>query len=320
MRAVWPVLLAACAPETAPSATAPTSITDNAGYLAACEEALGPWPVMSCKDAVEVPITVTDADGTRVVRSLADLEGGIRCDRASIGGCAPGTRIGATVNERGATFAFGCRNYDDDLAFDQINVIATLPGDGATCFFDTHAGEQRFLGTTVLPRPGSAEDTDRFGDPFWRPFEELQGSPCLQCHDNDAILRNPWVEQTGVLPTGDPDGPYWLVAHEELMEGDALWQPPRMLADPDAAPCLACHRLGERRSCTLALEAVGRVPRGLTTRWYQTTWPEDHWMPTFDLGEVYASEDDWDADYGAAADAIERCCVDDPPPGCFADP
>ncbi|MCA9489915.1 MAG: hypothetical protein KC621_08325 [Myxococcales bacterium] len=42
-------------------------------------------------------------------------------------------------------------------------------------------------------------------------------------------------------------------------------------------------------------------------------------MPTFDLGAVYTSEEDWDAIYGAAADAIERCCVEEPPAGCFAD-
>lgn len=322
------LLLAACA---GPSPTAPgdddddtamsAPIADMAGYLAACEAELGPWPGIDCRDAVEVPITVTDAGGTRTVTSLADLEDG-RCDRSSIGGCAPGTRVDAFTTETGATFAYGCRTYDDDPAYDQVNVVWTMPGDGATCFLSTKHADQRYGDGSDVPRPGSDEDVawDDEGRPFWYTFPDLQGSACLDCHENDPILRNPWIEQVGVLPVGDPLGPFHLVANEELLQGDALWQPSRKLADPDLAPCLECHRLGERRTCTLALEATGRVPRGLTTTFFATTWPYDHWMPEIghdELLALYPTEADWDAEFGAAADALERCCADDAPDSCF---
>lgn len=317
--------IAACAPSTtsppADSSAAPVEVTDLASYLAACEAELGPWPQLDCRDTVEVPITVTNASGTTVVTHTSQLEDGAKCDRSSIGGCAPGTRVGVAVNERGANTFFACRSYNDSPGFDEINVVWTLPETGATCFFGTPPEPDRYGEGHDLPRPGSPEDVAFGAIPFWKTLEDLQGGDCLSCHDNDPVLRNPWIEQTGIVPPGNPLGPYHLVAHDVLQAGvEQNWQPPRMVVHPDAAACLQCHRIGEGRSCRLALEATNRDPRGLTTRWFVETWPINHWMPSHDpdqLVQSYPTEQAWEEAFGLAADTLAACCSDAPPEGCF---
>ncbi|MEZ4319420.1 MAG: hypothetical protein R3F61_18035 [Myxococcota bacterium] len=302
---------------------APVEVVDMATYLQACERELGPLPAFSCADAVEVPITVTDASGTRVVTALDQLEDGFRCDRSSIGGCAPYTRIGATTNARGSNLVFGCRNYGADPAFDQINAIFTSPTTGATCFFSTRHRDEVYGDGANLPRPGSDADLAFSELPFWYTLDDLRQSACVECHDNDAILHNPWVRQVDVLPVGGPLAPYWRVAEGVLADGGSpFWATPsRDLIHPATAPCRQCHRLSERHSCVLAKEATGREPRGLTTEWFRTSYPENRWMSTFDHDELLAAwptEAAWEAAWGEAADAIDACCSADPPAGCFA--
>jgi len=320
-------LLGACtgAPSVeAPGDTGDSSIpvVDMASYLRACEAELGPWPDFDCAQGVEVPITVSTDQGTTVISSLSQLEEGFRCDRSSIGGCAPGTRIGSITNSSGSHFVFGCRNYDEDLAFDQINLIATEPSTGATCFFSTrHRNEAYGIGEAI-PRPGSPEDLGWFGEEsFWYRFDQLQQSPCLECHDNDPILHNPWIRQVDVLPQLSPLGPYVVVAQEALVEGGSpLWSSPRNLVHPATDPCTVCHRITDRRSCDLALEATGREPRPLTSSYFLQTYPYSRWMPVFDDGEresAWSTEAEWEAAWGAASDAVERCCTTDPERDCF---
>jgi hypothetical protein len=222
----------------------------------------------------------------------------------------------------GTNIVFGCRNYGDDPAFDQLNVIMSSPTTGGTCFLSTKHRDEQYGDGLQIPRPGSLEDLSWFPDrPFWYTLDDLKGSACMDCHDNDAILHNPWIRQVDVLPEGDPLGPYWLVAHDVLKSGGLPgWQTPRDLVHPATAPCRACHRLAERRSCELAREATGRRPRGLTTQHFQATYPQNRWMNTFDHDELlsdWPTLADWEADWGVAADAIEACCGDDPPAGCF---
>lgn len=296
-------------------------VTDTASYLAACEAALGPWPAFDCFDGPEIPITVTNATGVHVVETSADLEGG-RCDKPAISGCWTQNRGGTVYNERGTPFVFTCRTYGDDPLFDQMSVIAWDRESGAACFFNTHADGLQFDGN-VVPRPGSMEDLGFFPErPFWYRFETLGIAPCRACHDTDPYVRDPWIEQIGVLPDHIPDAPVEPVAIEELAVFSAEWLPPRRLVHPDAAACMTCHPIGDRLSCLLAQEAVGRAPAYVpVTDHYRNVWPENRWMsnmdPAIQLAE-FPTEADWDAEFGLAADTIVACCGEDPPEACFS--
>ncbi|MCB9677996.1 MAG: hypothetical protein H6737_23050 [Alphaproteobacteria bacterium] len=291
---------------------------DMAGYVAACEAVLGPVPSLSCASAIEVPITVTDASGVHPVASSADLEDGTRCDRPSVGGCGAGTRIGVEQNDAGTSFVYGCRNYDDDPAFDQINVVATNDG-GLTCFFSTRHRANAFADGVALPHPGSGATVPGLpGQPFWYTLEEQLGSPCVECHDNDPLLRNPWVDQAGNVPELDPLRPYRLVGADRLAQG--AWHVPPDIVHPDTAPCRACHRLAAGYSGCFMSEVAGGRGRGLRTAAY-SAWPLSVWMPHRDPGVLvagYPTESDWESAFGGAMDALGDCCSETPDPACFA--
>ena len=294
--------------------------TSYAEYVAACEAVLGPVPELTCQTGTtEVPITVTTADGTvRPVQTSDDLEAG-RCDRPSVGGCGAGTRLGRVDNTLGTQFVYGCRNYDDDPAIDQINVVATHPETGISCYFSTRHRDNAYGAIDVLPHPGSeAEVPGQPGESFWYTLDRLLGSPCVECHDNDALLRNPWVMQVDVVPSPDPLRPYRLVGAEQLAE-DGQWHHPPDIVHPDTASCRTCHRLSAGYSgCFMAQSAGGRV-QGLRTDTY-ATWPQSVWMPHPDpavLAQSYPTEADYEAAFGPALDALQACCGDAPPDGCF---
>ncbi len=296
-----------------------------AGYVAACEAVLGPVPELTCQTGTTVvPVTATTADGTvRTAESSADLLNG-RCDRPSVGGCGAGTRLGRVDNEQGTHFVYGCRNYDDDPAIDQINVVATDPGSGVSCFFSTRHRDNAYGTIDVLPHPGSDATVPGSDEPFWYTYDQLLGSPCNECHDNDALLRNPWVMQVDVVPEPDPLRPYRLVG-ADLLRTEGQWHPPEDIVHADTAPCRACHRLSAGYSgCFMAQSAGGRV-QGLRTDAY-ASWPESVWMPHPEWDDpdallaLYPDQTAYEAAFGPALDALEACCSDDPPSECFLQP
>jgi hypothetical protein len=299
-------------------------VTDLASYYEACVQALGPWPDdLHCGNAIEVPTTVTTASGTVYVDQLDQLEDGFRCDRSSIAGCAPGTRMGKSTNDQGTQWALGCRNVNDDFErFDQINVIASHPETGATCFFETPFAEDRY-GTVAdtPPIPGSTADIGYLGATYWKPFERLSRQHCLQCHDNDPFLHNPWIRQVDAVPERDPFAPYRIVAQDALQARKLEnWSFPREIQHPDTAPCRTCHRLAEGRSCRLALEATGRSPRPQTSTYFVQTYPYNRWMSLFDDDArlaAWPTVEAWEAEWGTAANRLAACCVDVPPAECF---
>ncbi len=317
-------LLLACDKDVQDSAPTlpPVDVVDMASYLARCEQVLGPMPQIDCQSGTEIAVTVTDEQGTRAVTHSSDLEGGARCDKPSVAGCGWGSRLGVVENDQGTSWIFTCRNYDDDPAFDQLNLIATDPESGQTCFLSTKHRDNDFGAGDAPPRPGSPEDLAWFPDrSYWYTLEDLGRASCLVCHDNDAVLRNPWIEQPGLLPIGAPLGPYEIVAQQALLElNPSDWAYPQDIAHPDAAACTQCHRLGAGRSCDLALRASGQN-RGLRTS-AMSSYPQSHWMPHLNASQTlqdYPTEDDWKQVFGLAAETLADCCSEAPSEDCFSD-
>ena len=303
----------------------PIVVVDQASYTAACEQALGEWPVFDCSEAEEIPIVATLGGVTATVDEQSDLDAAGGCDKPlGIGGgnCLPHNRIGTKINSQGTPFTFICRLYHwadaGDVLFDDLGVIAQSPVTGDTCFWAVPIDGTQFDGS-VIPKPGSAEDLAFFDDrPFWYTLDGIASGSCRSCHDNDPYLHTPAVEQMGVVPT-QPLLPYRVVAEEELRDrGGSDWLPSRYLVHEDAAPCVACHRLGERHTCEIAQWAAGRTSAQWSVSAEFRAWPRSHWMDRFDdVLTVFDSEAEWDATYGAAVDTIETCCNSPSTPGCW---
>jgi hypothetical protein len=302
-------------------------VTDMAGYMAACEAALGELPEFVCEEGVEIPITVTDSLGATIdVLSESDLENGANCDRPlAVGGCIPHSRVGTKTNALGSTFTFVCRAYEfrapGNVLYDDLGVIAQNPATGDSCFWAVPIDGHTFDGT-VIPRPGSAEDASFYDDRgFWYTLPEIAGATCMRCHDNDPYIHTPAIEQTGQVPS-QPLADYRVVAADDLNDlgNTSFWSAARTLVKDEADPCLACHRLSERFTCDLAQYAAGRTGSQYGTSQSFRQWPRSHWMDDFDdanLARRFATEADWDLAYGAAVDAITDCCNDPSMPGCW---
>lgn len=287
--------------------TGPIDVVDMASYLAACEAELGPLPPLSCSEGTLIPVTHHGEE----VGLPSELPNG-QCDRPGITGCATGARISVVYNEQGTPWVLACRSYDEDpTLYEQLNLIGWDFETGATCFINTPHHDVSFDGED-LPRPGSPEDVH--GDePFWYTLDRLGNASCVECHSNDPWLRNPWIEQAGVLPAGNPLGPFEPIAHDVLLGYDSLWEMPPSLVHPDAAACTTCHRLTPGRVCTMALDATGRSKHGKTSPEYRQ-YPRSIWMPQY---ENSLPLEEWEAAYSLAADTLELCCGENPPAACW---
>lgn len=310
-------------------------VTDQQEYMRACEAELGEFPPFNCYEGVQIPITVTDSSGTRFVTREQDLEEGQKCDRPSrLSGCVPYSYVGVKTNSRGSLFTFICRLYEfrapigttSDgrplVMFEDLGVIGHNPRSGASCFWAVPIDGKLFDGTQI-PRPGSDEDASFYPERgFWYTLPALAGSGCTTCHDNDPYVQTPWVQQVKVVPSV-PLTSYHSVAADQL---NALaqvtdWSPAQRLKEPDAAPCLSCHRLSNRFTCaSLVEDATGDKLRIMPTTAHFSQYPYSHWMDSFDAAELqkrYPTEADWDAQYAAATRAIQQCCLDKSSTSCW---
>lgn len=214
-------------------------------YVALCaEHGLGVPPVVRCEDGVRVPTTV---NGEEVFESPS------RCDHTSM--LKPSCAVGSTIQRREGRDAEG--NPLPDVVWVQFCRAAAATGSssvqmiayhrvtGATCFFEANEG-----GNSVLPeRLGRDEfnaltaELPAHDDPdFDRAFIPPPGQ-CVQCHQNNPFIRNPWLDGAilpgtaaePVLPTLDAASPYYVV-------GGAQWD--MRTIHIEGNECLGCHRVG----------------------------------------------------------------------------
>jgi len=116
---------------------------------------------------------------------------------------------------------------------------------GATCFFEANEGKDSYLKETIgrdefngltgqMPAPNDPN--------FDRAFIPAPGQ-CVQCHQNNPFIRNPWLDgarlpdqpSVPVLPTVGALSPYYVV-------GGAEWDMRTIHIEGNT--CLSCHRIG----------------------------------------------------------------------------
>ena len=239
--AQWGPADLACSPENNP-ATMPATAREYAALCA--QHGLGVPPTVSCDDAVRVPTTI---DGQEVFESPDS------CDHTSMlkPQCVVGSKI-ARVQGRDAegnalpevVWTYFCRAAAE-TARSSVQMIAYHYTTGATCFFEANEGSDSYLPqalgrdefnglTGQMPGPDDAD--------FDRAFIPAPGQ-CVQCHQNNPFVRNPWLDgarlpedpDKPVLPTVNAQSPYYVV-------GGADWDMRTIHIEGNA--CLSCHRIG----------------------------------------------------------------------------
>lgn len=122
--------------------------------------------------------------------------------------------------------------------FDDIAIIATRHTTGATCFF------QRLVKGTdgrVVPAP-----KDDVNDYWMKPAVMAEtGNACVQCHDNGAFLRTPYVmQQAANVPAYDKKfrnkTAYWFPGNNFVGWNGKVF---RATVDGNSK-CTVCHTMG----------------------------------------------------------------------------
>ena len=233
-------------PSCLPAVNNPSQMPASAReYAALCaEHGLGVPPTVSCDEAVRVPTTV---GGQEVFDSPQS------CDNTSM--LKPTCNVGSKIQRHEGRDAEGnplpdvvwihfCRAAEA-TEFSSVQMIGHHEVTGATCFFEANEGggsilpeilgRDAFNGLTgQLPAPDEAD--------FDRAFVPAPGQ-CVQCHQNNAFIRNPWLDgavmpenpSEPVLPALDAASPYYVV-------GGAGWDMRTIHIEGNA--CLSCHRVG----------------------------------------------------------------------------
>lgn len=334
-----------------PAIAADYTIRDHG---AECESKIGPIPAFSCvADGQEIPIT---RDGLPIANHAAHQ----KCDRPPLlglggpdGQCLPYSRIGTLTGKNAAgtldtniQWAFICRRYTlrtdpNDPKFEDVAIIGHNRATGATCFFQMlkHDPPVHGLDTSRVPPPSEAPEatppgTTKAAD-FWLAPQDTASIRCNSCHDNDAFIHSPYVDQVRRTVDGQnlpfvPPGPnlkttppeksrYFFVGapFQENYPAPWRWPKPTRL-QPLGNACTTCHNIGVHRSCEyFAKVASGQPPADISQ--YGATWPHSHWMPpgTESSG---MTENDWKVDFSASLDQITQCCANPTAPICRLKP
>lgn len=198
-------------------------------YAKRCAEAMAaPIPEFSCFDGTVIPITGS---------------AGGKCDKPSLfnDSCVKYSRLGRIPVSDDVTIMFMCRRYVErgefDRNFEDIAVIAHNQKSGDTCFFQTPAGLPRDGRKVPAPMDGNEE--------YWLNPAQVAQESCGACHDNDAFIRTPYVDQVkghNALPQRTISelrtGPYRFVG-----PNFKKWQAFEVQTNA-VDGCSRCHRMG----------------------------------------------------------------------------
>lgn len=221
-------------------------------YAEMCAPHVGVAPAIDCGDGVNVPIHV---DGVEVFEDPGDRQ----CDHHDFkGGCAPGSRVGRLEGVAAdgqpmphVVWVYFCRSQGpEDLAHGiaSVQMIGYNRQTGATCFFESpdavgRDDQIRYLSVDAdgfldgaLPGPGDPD----FDRAFIAP-----PAPCVECHQSDPFIHNPWIDgarwpadpREPVIPEVGGDAPYFVV-------GGAHWDMRTVHIEGNG--CLDCHRAPTR--------------------------------------------------------------------------
>lgn len=313
-----------------------------------CEREIGPIPAFSCvADGQEIPIT---RDGLPITSHVAHQ----KCDRppllglgGSDGQCLPYSRIGTLPGKNAAgqpspdiQWAFICRRYTlrantNDPKFEDVAVVGHNRATGATCFFQMLRHDAHGLDTSRVPPPSEPPNATPAGAikaaDFWLAPEVTGSIRCNSCHDNDAFIHSPYVDQVRRAENGQsvplvPPGPnlkavppeksrYFFVGapFQDDISASWRWEKP-MRFRPLGNACTTCHNIGTQRTCSYFSSVAGGKPPTDVSQ-YGSTWPHSHWMPpaTETSG---MTESDWTVDFAASVQQITDCCNNPAAPAC----
>jgi len=308
-----------------------------------CEREIGPIPPFSCiADGQIIPIA---RNGQPVTSHVPHQ----KCDSppllglgGSDGQCVPYSRVGTLPgkNAGGATdpdiqWAFICRRYSlradpNDPKFEDVAVVGHNRKTGATCFFQMLHDVDHGLDATRVPPPSEAPEATPPGSTkaadFWLRPEQTASIQCNNCHDNDAFIHTPYIDQVTKVVNGStvplvPPGPnlkasppeksrYRFIGAPFQESVAAPWRWPKpMRLQPLGNACTTCHNIGEHKSCNYFSSIAGGQINPTDVSQYGSTWPHSHWMPP-DIESSGMTENDWKLDFAASLKQISDCCTD----------
>lgn len=215
-------------------------------YAKMCEQhGLGVPPQVSCDEGVQVPIVVNGQEVFETPKS---------CEITSMlkPSCEVGSKIGRVQGKDAngkalpnVIWIYFCRATEATKA-SSVQMIAYHKTTGATCFFEANEGSNSILREKLGRDDKNGLTTGKlpaYTDPnFDRAFVPAPGQ-CVQCHQNNPFIRNPWLDGARmpnnpdefVLPSLGAKSPYYVV-------GGANWD--MRTIHIEGNQCLSCHRVG----------------------------------------------------------------------------
>jgi len=211
-------------------------------------------------------------------------------------------------------WVFMVRKYRDKKPVDDnfidsgdVAIIGHHPRTGASTYFQFYDPEHPKPARTVVS-PFSGKD----GMNFWSPLKtNAQVFQCQRCHNADAFIHTPWVNQVRAskarMPNGQPEamvpsnplGPFFFI---DSGEGDLFnfWEDSLRHLDNVDNSCTQCHRV-------TPFDMIGLYPNstqyaGLERADYNEFTVEAHanqtdrytdlpWMPPVILEDFYAGQE-----------------------------
>jgi len=186
-----------------------------------------------------------------------------KCDRPNVlnGSCNPGSTFQVVERTADAIVVANCRkgatfNKED---FGDIAVIQYNRKNGAVCFYQS-PGEDLDASQVTPPSSGTHFDSNLnvcppgdSDDPFcWISPEDTHAGGCTGCHDSSALIRSPYIMQSGLIPEqgfASPQGAALrYVGHAYADDRSWLVVPSEPNEDPygevaQSRYCLGCHNL-----------------------------------------------------------------------------
>lgn len=298
-----------------------------------CAEKLGALPAFSCLDETQfkiIPITQTDESGnvTTPNTRVDSCDRPIYLPTGSGGYCKPWARVGRIKVSDDVFAGVVCRRYwtpnypavtgPDDPVFNDVAVIQHNKKTGDTCYFQAlgtlYAKRVPPPNELELPAEVAAEHPQAAAaKDFWLEPANVAGINCITCHDADAWMHSPYIDQPKT-----EDGDTWLPSAPRSKYnvlgakfGFGNWPTTYSVKPKENGECASCHRVGSLKGCEAwAADSGGmKIPNQFVNAKtaYGKAFPQSHWMPTSDYGDIPTLAD-WTEQMGPAHKAMVDCC------------
>jgi hypothetical protein len=235
-----------------------------AAYAADCDSTMGAAatvPAFDCDtDGIDIPVTVNGAPFVPGVDVQCDAPDQFNAD------CIQHQKLVPLASTATATTVAICRRFTatSGPGYDEVDVIQHNKSTGDTCFYVSTMqlpdGSIRPFGSIPGNAPAPSAGVGTTGSfPYWETPTQLASngpdgaSACIQCHDNGAFIRSPFVKQVASqLPSafvndlGFGNDAYNLTQPYHI-HGSAFaaagWRAVSISLTDDST-CTGCHRMG----------------------------------------------------------------------------